>query len=1040
MKSSWKDECQEPFCCISHEFLRSALKNPSKVAVVHASGGLQICREMEKIALKGENLSILEQEWPVKSPPVFKGDVFFTYGELLSAVEALSCQIRKVFVGKDDLQLSRTEGYDHSVEDPEVPVSESVVGLWRQPRVVGVHMTPSVEYIVAILSVLRCGGAFLPLDPSWPQDRLLQVATCSQCSLVLTCSTSSRSIWAQIKEFSVLYFSMISALPNNGLSNLEWPCKSKFPRLYCYLMYTSGSSGKPKGVCGTEEGLVNRFLWMQKAFPVCHGETLLFKTPVSFIDHIQEILTAVLSCTPLIIPPDELRAYPFYLVDILKLYRISRLVTVPSLARALLPVSLRSKWIELRESLKLLVLSGQTLFVSLWSVLYQLLPETVILNLYGSTEISGDCTFFDCTNLPKILQTEALTTVPIGIPMPNCDVNLQESDTTNEGEICVSGSCVFAGYFDDICKENSARHSHPPFFKTGDFARRLHSGDLLFIGRRDRTVKVNGQRIALEEVEDALLRQPDVINAAVIEESHGDLDDSCGLNYLKAYIVLNIDADSHRKQTSSINENVLTESLVASIKSWLSRRLPPGMLPADYSFVKSLPVSSSGKVDYVALQGLCSLSKHLDEEKNQTHLFHERLGTVKQVFCDVLVLEKVQDNDDFFALGGNSILAALFSHRLGVDMRLIYSFPTPASLAAAALDREVTFQSKRLKLNNSSVEKGADHKILMANARDVSIEDSIVWSSGLNLSESCSFSRCNQFTWAGNSEEWKCIRRIETKIDKLWDFRELWRVQLKSCVDASPLLVSKNQELLVFIGSHSCTFCCLDALSGSVRWKTPLAGRIECSAAVTSDFSHVVVGCYEGNIYFLDFDSGAISWIFRTSGEVKMQPVAWRNLVWCGSHDHWVYALDYVQQSCVYKVFCGGSPYGSPAVDMAKNLIYLASTSGRVTAVLAEPPTFKVLWVYESGAPVFGSPSLDSSTGNVICCGVDGRVVSLNSAGSVVWQAITGGPIFAGACISRALPCQVLVCSRDGGVYSFQSWRAFVGAPAGRSDHLLSLC
>ena len=117
-------------------------------------------------------------------------------------------------------------------------------------------MPPSVEYIVAVLSVLRCGEAFLPLDPSWPQERLEQIATYSKLDLIITCPTSSKvDTWDQCRNtFSFLYFSMECKLPKNDFSELEWPCKSKTPRLYCYLMYSSGSTGKPKGICGTEEG------------------------------------------------------------------------------------------------------------------------------------------------------------------------------------------------------------------------------------------------------------------------------------------------------------------------------------------------------------------------------------------------------------------------------------------------------------------------------------------------------------------------------------------------------------------------------------------------------------------------------------------------------------------------------------------------------------------------------------------------------------------------------------------------------------------
>lgn len=131
------------------------------------------------------------------------------------------------------------------------------------PHIVGVHIAPSVEYIVAILSILRCGEAFLPFDPSWPRERLQSVAARSKTELIIRCaapfcaerSWSNEAVWtADGHQFSVLCFSMGGDAADSVVSDLDWPCEAKSPRLFCYLMYTSGSTGKPKGVCGTEIG------------------------------------------------------------------------------------------------------------------------------------------------------------------------------------------------------------------------------------------------------------------------------------------------------------------------------------------------------------------------------------------------------------------------------------------------------------------------------------------------------------------------------------------------------------------------------------------------------------------------------------------------------------------------------------------------------------------------------------------------------------------------------------------------------------------
>ncbi|MCD7446898.1 hypothetical protein HAX54_018869 [Datura stramonium] len=243
-----------------------------------------------------------------------------------------------------------------------------------------------------------------------------------------------------------------------------------------------------------------------------------------------------------------------------------------------------------------------------------------------------------------------------------------------------------------------------------------------------------------------------------------------------------------------------------------------------------------------------------------------------------------------------------------------------------------------------------------------------------------------------------------------------------------------------------------NVFSGLVLWEIKLQGRVESSAAILDDFSQVIVGCYDGNIYFLNFSSGIPCWKFQTHGEVKSQPVIdkERHLVWCGSYDHNLYALDYENHCCVDKIRCGGSIFGAPALDEVHENLYVASTSGRVTALFVGALPFGQLWVQEFGVPIFGSLRVNPSSGNVICCMVDGSVVVLDTEGSVVWKVNTTGPIFAGPCISRALPSQVLVCSRDGSVYSFDLekgdlfWKHDVGHPITSSayvdEHLLLAC
>lgn len=221
-----------------------------------------------------------------------------------------------------------------------------------------------------------------------------------------------------------------------------------------------------------------------------------------------------------------------------------------------------------------------------------------ILHVNCLNQVSGDCTYFDCNRLSMILESETLTSVPIGIPIANCDVVLAgEDDLLNHGEIYVAGLCNSVGYYSDSafksldytklpqdCTSYNSLNSHGGqlYFKTGDFARRLHGGDLVFLGRKDRTIKLQGHRIALEEIDDILRGHPEVVDTAVIScKEQGE-----GVR-LVAFIVLKDGGSS--------------EIFRSNIKSWMIERVPSAMLPHDFIFTKSLPLSSTGKVDYELL-------------------------------------------------------------------------------------------------------------------------------------------------------------------------------------------------------------------------------------------------------------------------------------------------------------------------------------------------------------------------------------------------------------------------------------------------------
>ncbi|XP_051198011.1 putative acyl-activating enzyme 19 isoform X2 [Lolium perenne] len=1059
---------EEPCCCISHAFDRAARHDPARLSFVHAA----------------------------PAAAADDGERRFTCGDLLSAVSSLSRRIAAALpLPAPD---PRRDGGSPGCSDRHGGSAGAT------PRVVGVYASPSVEYIAAVLAVLRLGEAFLPLDPSWPEERVQSAVSASNAALVVSSGGSrAEAVFKSIAcpvlrlDGDVRQWSGVGGVGIGG-EELPWPCERERPREFCYVMFTSGSTGRPKGVCGTEKGLLNRFLWMQIRNPLCSDDVLLFKTSVSFVDHLQEFLSAVLTSTTLIIPPNDWRANPASLANLIKAYRISRVTLVPSLMDIVLP-SLEKNLSCGYNSLKIIVFSGENLSLGLWKRVHEILPETTIINLYGTTEVSGDCTFFDSKDLTAILEHEEITSVPIGFPISNCEVFLVTNDgIADEGEICVSGACLFSGYLAELVRNHAECSKSSTYYRTGDYARRLKTGELIFLGRKDRIVKSYGQRFSLEEVESTLMEHPDVSSAAVTFQSKGSQD-------YTAYLVLK-SKDEIVKDSPQYRE-VSSDGIITSVRSWLIKKVPPAMTPNLFLPMKSLPLTSSGKVDYVKLSSLECPLEPLEVQSGNAPV-NPHLQVIKKAFCDALLVDEVSEFDDFFTLGGNSISAAHAAHKLEIDMRLLYIYPTPSKLLHALV---VDYSSSISPIDESHPKKGLNVSASIQRSSDpfaANVDDSFYegkaqingkrahghiagrygnetdgrlnkytfspndryqaknlcmdtcskdksnvmgsqWILNFCLQKKWSIGRCNRFmhVYEGKMQIGDVCSYVSC--NKRGYLQELWNVPLDSCVDASPLLVLNNGMLNIFIGSHSHLFLCIDGCSGSVRWSVKLEGRVECSAAITGDFSEVVVGCYKGKIYFHDISTGKLSWTVQTDGEVKMQPVVdkARNLIWCGSHDHHLYALNYKDRCCTYKVSCGGSIYGSPAVDMAHNIIHVACTSGLVTAISLEVSSFRIVWHYEAGAPIFSSLAIDHQSGNVVCCLVNGLVIALNSHGTVVWKATVGGPIFAGACVSSALPSQVLIPSRDGRLYSFEItsgdllWSYEVGGPITASvfvDEVLS--
>ena len=507
---------------------------------------------------------------------------------------------------------------------------------------VGVCLERSPEAVVGLLGALKAGAAFVPLDPAYPRDRLAFMIADAQISLVV-----SRRKWLPIargKGARVVCLDsdhrLIEAQEGDNLPSAAGPAS------VAYVLYTSGSAGVPKGVLGLHRGAVNRFAWMWKNFPFESGEVCCQKTSLNFVDSIWEVFGPLLQGIPSAMISDQIVRDPAELVRTLASHAVTRIVTVPSLLRAVLD-TYPDLGIRL-PLLKLWVSSGEALLPDLYRRFYAAMPNVTLLNLYGSTEVSGDVTAHVAYPAP-----DSQGTVSLGRPIDNArcyvlDAQLQPVPIGVAGDLYVGGEGLARGYcnrpeltakrfvVDAFCAQSEAR-----LYKTGDRVRYLPDGNLQFLGRDDQQVKIRGFRVEMEEIETVLTQHPAVSAAAVVvrEESPGE-------KRLVAYV-------APRTSTSC-----------PSPKAWrdyLKAKLPDYMIPSSVVPLEALPLTPNGKVDRGALPAAGG------QARLETCYVKPRDGLewqLAKIWEEMLNVRPIGIEHDFFDLGGHSLLAVRMMDRI----------------------------------------------------------------------------------------------------------------------------------------------------------------------------------------------------------------------------------------------------------------------------------------------------------------------------------------------------------------------------------------
>jgi amino acid adenylation domain-containing protein len=569
---------------------------------------------------------------------IVQGEVALTYAELNAQANQLAHRLIALGVGPD--------------------------------RLVGLCMERRPYLVICLLAILKAGGAYVPLDLSYPRARLQELVSDADPILVLVDAAGRQALAPNAADDGVARVSVDDPAEWATERDSNPQVAGLSSRHLAYVIYTSGSTGAPKGAQNEHGAIVNRLVWMQRAYGLDGTDIVLHKTPYSFDVSVWELFwTLMYGATMLLAIPDGQRD-PTYLVELIQQHGVTTVHFVPSMLSSFVEAS----GVERCTSLRRVICSGEELPVATMAACRRVLPSARLDNLYGPTEAAIDVTSWRCLDEFTGLR------VPIGRPIANTQIYLLDAyrepvPVGVVGEIYIGGAGVARGYLnrpeltsDRFVADPFSRAVGARMYRTGDLAKYLPDGEVEFLGRNDHQVKIRGHRIELGEIEARLAAHVLVRNAVVVA-----LEDGVGNKRLVAYVTA--DAEYEHELASTLREH-------------LARQLPAYMVPSTFVRLDALPLTANGKLDRNALAGRDVLpTSQPPGEALPLPLERELM----QLWTELLEIPVMSAASNFFELGGHSLLLVQIRNRLrtmfGVDLQLRVLFDTPT---IAQLAREIT--------------------------------------------------------------------------------------------------------------------------------------------------------------------------------------------------------------------------------------------------------------------------------------------------------------------------------------------------------------
>lgn len=555
---------------------------------------------------------------------------------------------------------------------------------------VGILLERSIEFLISLLAIFKVGAAYVPLDPSAPIERSILILEDANTKILL----SEEDYIKEIKDKATCSILFVKEyLKNNGSSNNVHNLGTfNTPESLAYVIFTSGSTGRPKGAMVEQRGMINHLFCKINDLDLIPSDVIAQTATQIFDISVWQFFSAIVLGGKVCILKDEDAWNPKSLFFVIRKENITILQIVPSYTSTILDLLEEDRDLYKLPKLRFLIITGEALFAHTCNQWLKLFPKIPIINAYGPTECSDDVTHYKFA----ICNQYRYGIIPIGKVLSNCSIyilnsNLDPVPVGVVGDLYIGGDGVGRGYLNrpDLTtekfiankfqtEEERKLNRNTRLYKSGDLGRWSHDGNLEYIGRDDFQVKIRGYRIELGEIESALLSYDGIRQGAVLAKEHKE----DGNKYLVGYYV---------------SDNKIDEE---KLLSYLQTKLPEYMIPSVLVYLKGLPLTINGKLDRIALpEPAFTSSKSYIGPKNELE------ARVCSIWAEVLgfPIDKVGVKDDFFKLGGNSILAIKLINKLNKALN--------CNIAVSVILQNTTIDSfcNHLKCNELNIQLGQNY-------------------------------------------------------------------------------------------------------------------------------------------------------------------------------------------------------------------------------------------------------------------------------------------------------------------------------------------